>query len=143
VKPDWRAESLGWFDGQGRLVGVGLVLFRPLPKLKQYLAYLPEGPVIDWAAPDLEQWLKPMLAYLKSQGAFSVKMGPPSSPAAGVRRRSRLRSPTRRPGGCGMPRPPRTSRGLSMSLTGFCLCGYGDIIVAGHRSGLAVTPRRA
>lgn len=77
VKPDWRAESLGWFDGSGLLVGVGLVLYRPLPKLKRYLAYLPEGPVIDWDTPDLERWLEPMLTYLKSQGAFSVKMGPP------------------------------------------------------------------
>lgn len=77
VKPDWRAESLGWFDDSGRLVGAGLVLLRPLPKLKRYLAYLPEGPVIDWAAADLEQWLQPMLAYLKQQGTFSVKMGPP------------------------------------------------------------------
>jgi lipid II:glycine glycyltransferase (peptidoglycan interpeptide bridge formation enzyme) len=77
VKPDWRAESLGWFDESDRLVGVGLVLLRPLPKLKRYLAYLPEGPVIDWAAPDLERWLEPMLAYLSGQGAFSVKMGPP------------------------------------------------------------------
>ena len=78
VKPDWRAESVGWFDGEGRLVGAGLVLYRPLPKLKRYLAYLPEGPLIDWHAPDLvEWWLEPMLAYLKGQGAFSVKMGPP------------------------------------------------------------------
>ncbi|MFI8094059.1 lipid II:glycine glycyltransferase FemX [Streptomyces sp. NPDC086080] len=77
VKPDWRAESLGWFDEEDRLVGAGLVLLRPLPKTKRYLAYLPEGPVIDWAAPDIEQWLKPMLAHLKEQGAFSVKMGPP------------------------------------------------------------------
>ncbi|GAA3541451.1 lipid II:glycine glycyltransferase FemX [Streptomyces osmaniensis] len=78
VKPDWRAESVGWFDGEGRLAGAGLVLYRPLPKLKRYLAYLPEGPLIDWHAPDLvERWLEPMLAYLKGQGAFSVKMGPP------------------------------------------------------------------
>lgn len=84
VKPDWRAESLGWFDdnggggGGGTLVGVGLVLLRPLPKVKRYLAYLPEGPVIDWHAADLaERWLAPMLTYLKSRGAFSVKMGPP------------------------------------------------------------------
>ncbi|WP_372348246.1 lipid II:glycine glycyltransferase FemX [Streptomyces sp. KL116D] len=79
VKPDWRAESLGWFDEEGRLVGAGLVLLRPLPKvkLKRYLAYLPEGPVIDWTAPDVERWLQPMLAYLKERGAFSVKMGPP------------------------------------------------------------------
>ncbi|WP_449342301.1 peptidoglycan bridge formation glycyltransferase FemA/FemB family protein, partial [Streptomyces aurantiogriseus] len=78
VKPDWRAESLGWFDEAGLLVGAGLVLFRPLPKLKKYLAYLPEGPVVDWFAPDLvERWLEPMLAHLKARGAFSVKMGPP------------------------------------------------------------------
>ncbi|MCX4725093.1 lipid II:glycine glycyltransferase FemX [Streptomyces sp. NPDC090052] len=93
VKPDWRAESLGWFETDGwtderaddgtderadsRLVGVGLVLFRPLPRLRRYLAYLPEGPVIDWHAADLERWLKPMLSHLKRQGAFSVKMGPP------------------------------------------------------------------
>ncbi|WP_328687754.1 aminoacyltransferase [Streptomyces phaeochromogenes] len=77
VKPDWRAESLGWFDESDRLVGAGLVLLRPLPKVKRFLAYLPEGPVIDWAAPDLERWLEPMLVFLKGQGVFSVKMGPP------------------------------------------------------------------
>ncbi|MGW0970677.1 lipid II:glycine glycyltransferase FemX [Streptomyces sp. NPDC002516] len=78
VKPDWRAESLGWFDADGRLQGAGLVLLRPLPRLKRYLAYLPEGPVIDWHAPDLaERWLRPMVAHLKSRGAFTVKMGPP------------------------------------------------------------------
>ncbi|GGS62417.1 peptidoglycan bridge formation glycyltransferase FemA/FemB family protein [Streptomyces griseoviridis] len=77
VKPDWRGESLGWFDGAGRLVGAGLVLLRPLPGLRRYFAYLPEGPVIDWAAADLEQWLEPMLAHLERRGAFSVRMGPP------------------------------------------------------------------
>ncbi|MBV2357460.1 aminoacyltransferase [Streptomyces sp. J2-1] len=77
VKPDWRAESLGWFDEGGQLSGVGLVLLRPLPKVRRYLAYLPEGPVIDWHTADLERWLDPMLAHLKGRGAFSVKMGPP------------------------------------------------------------------
>src|SRR3954454_6562339 len=76
VKPDWRAQNLGWFDDGDRLVGTGLVLLRPLPKLKRYLAYLPEGPVIDWAAPDLEQWLAPRLTSLKKQGPFSVKRAP-------------------------------------------------------------------
>lgn len=77
VKAEWRAESLGWFDGSGELVGVGLVLYRQLPRLKRYLAYLPEGPVINWFAPNLEEWLRPMLDHLKGKGAFSVKMGPP------------------------------------------------------------------
>ncbi|MFF4957428.1 lipid II:glycine glycyltransferase FemX [Streptomyces sp. NPDC001222] len=78
VKPDWRAESLGWFEeGGGRPAGAGLVLLRPLPGLGRSLAYLPEGPLIDWHAPDLDRWLEPLLGYLKGRGAFSVKMGPP------------------------------------------------------------------
>ncbi|WP_405778877.1 lipid II:glycine glycyltransferase FemX [Streptomyces sp. NBC_00859] len=77
VKTEWRSESLGWFDGDGQMVGAGLVLYRQLPKIKRYLAYLPEGPVLNWYAPNLNEWLQPMLAHLKEQGAFSVKMGPP------------------------------------------------------------------
>ncbi|MEV5435072.1 peptidoglycan bridge formation glycyltransferase FemA/FemB family protein [Streptomyces sp. NPDC052682] len=79
VKPDWRARSIGWFDDGrgGRLAGAGLVLLRPLPGLRRSLAYLPEGPLIDWYAADLDRWLAPMLAHLKSQGAFAVRMGPP------------------------------------------------------------------
>ncbi|WP_329566080.1 lipid II:glycine glycyltransferase FemX [Kitasatospora sp. NBC_01266] len=77
VKSEWRSESIGWIDASGAVVGAGLVLYRQLPKLKRYLAYLPEGPVIDWFDPDLDRWLSPMLAHLKAQGAFSVKMGPP------------------------------------------------------------------
>ncbi|MEV6160643.1 peptidoglycan bridge formation glycyltransferase FemA/FemB family protein [Streptomyces sp. NPDC052052] len=81
VKPDWRAQSVGWFDRDGRgperIVGAGLVLYRPLPRLRRYLAYLPEGPVIDWHDADLGRWLDPLLAHLKEQRAFSVRMGPP------------------------------------------------------------------
>lgn len=76
VKAEWRAESIGWFRGD-ELVGAGLVLYRQLPRVKRYLAYLPEGPVIDWSGDDLEEWLAPMVAHLKQQGAFAVRMGPP------------------------------------------------------------------
>ncbi|WP_307861626.1 lipid II:glycine glycyltransferase FemX [Nocardioides xinjiangensis] len=76
VKAEWKAESIGWFRG-GELVGAGLVLYRQLPKVKRYLAYLPEGPVIDWSGDDLESWLRPMVAHLARQGAFAVRMGPP------------------------------------------------------------------
>lgn len=76
VKPEWQSESLGWFRGE-ELVGVGLVLLRQLPKLKRYLAYLPEGPVIDWDTDDLAAWLAPMAAHLKARGAFGVRIGPP------------------------------------------------------------------
>jgi lipid II:glycine glycyltransferase (peptidoglycan interpeptide bridge formation enzyme) len=77
VKSEWRSESLGWFEKDGELVGTAVVLYRQLPKLKRYLAYMPEGPVINWFDPDLERWIRPMLAHLKAAGAFSVKMGPP------------------------------------------------------------------
>jgi vancomycin resistance protein VanK len=76
VKSEWRRESLGWFR-DGALVGAGLVLYRQLPKVKRYLAYLPEGPVIDWESGQLGDWLAPMAAHVKGQGAFGVRMGPP------------------------------------------------------------------
>jgi lipid II:glycine glycyltransferase (peptidoglycan interpeptide bridge formation enzyme) len=76
VKSDWKAESLGWFDGT-ELVGAGLVLYRQMPKVKRYLAYLPEGPSIDWSSTDLGRWLRPLAAHTKAQGAFGVRMGPP------------------------------------------------------------------
>jgi lipid II:glycine glycyltransferase (peptidoglycan interpeptide bridge formation enzyme) len=76
VKSEWRGESLGWYDGE-RMVGAGLVLYRRLPKLPRYLAYLPEGPVLDWTADDLGDWLTPMTEHLRGQGAFGVRMGPP------------------------------------------------------------------
>ena len=76
VKSEWKAESIGWFQ-QDALVGAGLVLYRQLPRVKRFLAYLPEGPVIDWSGDDLGAWLTPMVAHLKKQGAFAVRMGPP------------------------------------------------------------------
>ncbi len=83
VKSEWRHESLGWFapaadGGTGeQMVGAALVLYRQLPKVKRYLAYLPEGPVIDWGDQDLARWLTPLTAHLKRSGAFGVRMGPP------------------------------------------------------------------
>jgi vancomycin resistance protein VanK len=76
VKSEWKHESIGWYDG-GDLVGVGLVLYRQLPKVKRFLAYLPEGPVVDWDVDDLRAYLNPMVRHLKRAGAFGVRMGPP------------------------------------------------------------------
>ncbi len=75
VKSEWRAESLGWFDDQ-HLIGVGLVLYRQLPKLKRYLAYLPEGPVLDWERDDVEEQLTALVSYARSARAFAVRIGP-------------------------------------------------------------------
>ncbi|NNN33732.1 peptidoglycan bridge formation glycyltransferase FemA/FemB family protein [Streptomyces sp. S3(2020)] len=76
VKPDWLAESVGWFEGEA-LVAAALVLYRPLPGTRRFLAYLPDGPGIDWRDPRLERWLDPLVAHLEARGAFSVRIGPP------------------------------------------------------------------
>jgi lipid II:glycine glycyltransferase (peptidoglycan interpeptide bridge formation enzyme) len=80
VKREWRAESVGWFRGT-ELAGVGLILYRQAPRLRRYLAYLPEGPVIDWSgaieADDLAAWLDPLTHHVRERGAFALRMGPP------------------------------------------------------------------
>lgn len=76
VKREWRHESLGWFDGD-ELVGAGLMLLRKVPKVERYLAYLPEGPDLDWANSELvEASLEALTEYAKSIGVFQIKMGP-------------------------------------------------------------------
>ena len=77
VKSEWRHESLGWFDDEEHLVGAGLVLYRQLPRVKRYLAYLPEGPVIDWAATDIASWLDPLAEHTRAGGAFGLRIGVP------------------------------------------------------------------
>jgi lipid II:glycine glycyltransferase (peptidoglycan interpeptide bridge formation enzyme) len=79
VKSGWGSESIGWYRGT-QLVGAATVLYRRLPRVRRCLAYLPEGPVIDWFGErtgiGIEDWLAPILQYLRRRGAFTVKMGP-------------------------------------------------------------------
>ena len=80
VKQEWKAESIGWSlpgSPSGELVGAALVLYRQLPRVKRYLAYLPEGPVIDWDTEELGSWLVPMAEHLRARGAFGIRIGPP------------------------------------------------------------------
>lgn len=76
VKREWRGESVGWFR-DGELVGAGLILYRSAPVIKRSLAYLPEGPDIDWAADDLGAWLRPLISHVRAAGAFTLKIGAP------------------------------------------------------------------
>ncbi len=79
VKPGWRSESLGWHTPDGTLVGVGLVLYRMIPKLGRSLAYLPEGPALPWqqVAQNPAGWLDPLVAHVRAQRAFTLRIGPP------------------------------------------------------------------
>ncbi len=45
--------------------------------MRRYLAYLPEGPLIDWEADDLAAWLDPMTEHLRAAGSFGIRIGPP------------------------------------------------------------------
>ncbi|WP_435269953.1 lipid II:glycine glycyltransferase FemX [Streptomyces sp. 1222.5] len=80
VKEGWHPQLLGWgprTGGEaGELSGVALVLLRPFPGTRKYFAYLPEGPVADWAGADLDGWLTPLLRHLRASGAFAVRIGP-------------------------------------------------------------------
>ncbi len=79
VKSDWAAEQLGWFDEAGAQVGAALVLYRQVPRVRRYLAYVPEGPVLDWdrVVGELPRWLDPLAVHVRARGAFSLKIGPP------------------------------------------------------------------
>ena len=80
VKREWRAESIGWFDGTA-LIGVGLVLYRQAPRIRRYLAYVPEGPALDWAGAvasgTLADLLEPLVDHVRARGAFGLRCGPP------------------------------------------------------------------
>ncbi len=81
VKSEWRHESVGWFRATGdsgeEMVGAALVLYRQLPKVKRFLAYVPEGPVVDWTDGHPAAWLDPLAAHVRSEGAFGLRIGPP------------------------------------------------------------------
>ncbi|MFD6423494.1 lipid II:glycine glycyltransferase FemX [Streptomyces sp. NPDC060198] len=76
VKDGWRSETVGWHHDDGTPAGSALVLYRQFPGTRKYFAYLPEGPVADWADPAIDRWLDPLMAHLRKAGAFAVRIGP-------------------------------------------------------------------
>lgn len=76
VKSGWKSKSVGWFY-ERKLVSVGLILIRNIPKTKWSLFYLPEGPVLDPDyAKNVVDWLTPLRDFAKESGAFNLKLGP-------------------------------------------------------------------
>ncbi len=76
LKAGWSAQSLGWFRDD-QLVGAGLVLLRKVPKVNRYLAYLPEGPTLQWSDEQaVTEGLIAIRSYLSQLGVFQIKMGP-------------------------------------------------------------------
>ncbi len=77
VKTEWQHDLLGWFTAGNELIGCTLVLYRKMPYLDRYLAYMPRGPIINWEVKNLGKWFKPLFVYLRRRHVFSVKMDPP------------------------------------------------------------------
>ncbi len=75
VKPEWRHESIGFF-ADDELIGTGLILYRKLPRIGRYLAYLPEGPVLPWERDDLPDLLGALVEHARAHHAFAVRIGP-------------------------------------------------------------------
>ncbi|WP_405487404.1 lipid II:glycine glycyltransferase FemX [Streptomyces sp. NBC_00096] len=76
VKDLWRSERVGWHYPGDEIEGAALVLYRQFPGTRKYFAYLPEGPVADWADPHIDRWLTPLRNHLRASGAFAVRIGP-------------------------------------------------------------------
>jgi lipid II:glycine glycyltransferase (peptidoglycan interpeptide bridge formation enzyme) len=77
--PGWTGERVGWFSGDGDLVGVALVMMRALPVVRRSFAWVPEGPVLDWSELTLGEWLDPLVEHLRGRGAFAVRLSPPQA----------------------------------------------------------------
>ncbi|SEN00839.1 lipid II:glycine glycyltransferase FemX [Lihuaxuella thermophila] len=74
----WQHELLGWFTDDGEMVGGAVILYRKVPGLNKFLAYIPRGPLINWfSGLELKQWFYPLFHHLKQRHVFSVKMDPP------------------------------------------------------------------
>lgn len=78
VKAGWDHESVGFYHStdSNALIGAGLVLYNYIPKTKKCLAYLPEGPILDWHSSEAAQALTALISYTKSKGAFALRIGP-------------------------------------------------------------------
>ena len=87
------------------------MLYRQLPRVKRYLAYLPEGPVIDWDAEDLRRLAGPDGRAPQKPARSASGWGRRWSPAAGTPPRSRRASPTTRCAGSATCRRPSASPG--------------------------------
>jgi lipid II:glycine glycyltransferase (peptidoglycan interpeptide bridge formation enzyme) len=75
----WKAMPFIWKDSSGMPVAAAMVLKRSLPVAgfakKMCVLYVPKGPCMDWADPDLRQKiLEDLCTFAKHQGAIFIKI---------------------------------------------------------------------
>lgn len=74
----WSSEIVAWLDTNRTIVGATVILYRKVPGLNKYLAYIPRGPLINWfGGYKMKDWFFPLFHHLKQRKVFTVKMDPP------------------------------------------------------------------
>lgn len=69
---DWDPDLVGWYDRDGRLVGVALLRSRSLPVVRRRFAMMAQGPVVDWEHGDLPDLLGALEVYARAHGIFTL-----------------------------------------------------------------------
>ncbi len=85
----WRAERLA-LEREGHIVAGAQVLFRPLPLGLGTIAYVPKGPVADWAdGQTVRRLLDAIHALARRRGALFLKIEPDLPDEPGLARQLR------------------------------------------------------
>ena len=78
---DWDHELVGWFDSGNQPVAAAVIRYRRLPGVDLRFAYIPQGPLIDWSAPEALDLLTALEAHMRTRRVFGLR----SSPAVTLR----------------------------------------------------------
>jgi lipid II:glycine glycyltransferase (peptidoglycan interpeptide bridge formation enzyme) len=75
VKTDWQSKSLGIYEGPS-LIGVALLLTRPLPIVGKSFGYIPEGPLFLPSHSHKGKVLAALEEFAKQDQIFLLRIGP-------------------------------------------------------------------
>ena len=75
VKTDWKNKSLGIYEGVS-LIGVALLLTRPLPIVGKSFGYIPEGPIFSPNHSHKGRVFAALEEFAKQEQIFLLRIGP-------------------------------------------------------------------
>ncbi|PAK96896.1 hypothetical protein B8X04_03050 [Brevibacterium casei] len=73
---DWEHDIVGWFDTGREPVAAAVIRYRRLPGIDLRFAYIPQGPLLDWSAPDAVDRLSALEAHLRARRVFGLRISP-------------------------------------------------------------------
>lgn len=74
---DWDHELVGWFGSGSQPVAAAVIRYRRLPGVDLRFAYIPQGPLVDWSAPEALDLLTALEAHLRTRRVFGLRISPP------------------------------------------------------------------